>query len=130
MYWGESVSFSSFLRSVAMKTRKEAISLSQLLPQIFFVIYYKGVVRYNGVEYDGIHESLVTEEKWEKVQTVPASHINGERTMRHPHFLKSSVYFGYCGSRLIIDNTVNKNGAVYPYSLAQDVIVSETQIAR
>lgn len=77
--------------------------------------YYKGVVRYNGVEYDGIHESLVTEEKWEKVQTVLASHINGERTMRHPHFLKSSVYCGYCGSRLIIDNTVKKNGAVYPY---------------
>ena len=77
--------------------------------------YYKGVIRYNGVEYDGIHESLVTEENWDKVQMILASHINGERTMRHPHFLKSSIYCGYCGSRMIIDNTVKKNGAVYPY---------------
>lgn len=78
-----------------------------------------------------IHESLVTEEKWKKVQTVLASHVNGERTMRHPHFLKSSVYCGYYGSRLIIDNTVKRNGAVYPYfTCAGRHSKRKTQIAR
>ena len=77
--------------------------------------YYKGVVRYNGVEYDGIHESLVSEEDWDKVQQVLASHINGERTLKHPHFLKSSIYCGECGSRMIVSNEKKKNGIVYPY---------------
>ena len=38
IYCGESGSASSFLRSVAMNTRREATSLSQLLPQIFCVM--------------------------------------------------------------------------------------------
>ena len=77
--------------------------------------YYKGVVRYNGVEYDGIHEPLASEEDWNKVQQVLASHINGERTLKHPHFLKSSIYCGECGSRMIVSNEKKKNGIVYPY---------------
>ena len=77
--------------------------------------YYKGVVRYNGVEYDGIHESLVSEEDWDRVQQVLASHINGERTLKHPHFLKSTIYCGECGCRMIVSNEKKKNGIVYPY---------------
>lgn len=38
MYWGESGSFSIFLRSVAMKTRRDATSFSHELPQISCVI--------------------------------------------------------------------------------------------
>ena len=38
IYWGESGSLSSFLRRVAINTRREAISLSQLLPHTFCVI--------------------------------------------------------------------------------------------
>ena len=38
IYCGEFGSDSSFLRSDAMKTRRDATSLSQLLPQIFWVI--------------------------------------------------------------------------------------------
>ena len=77
--------------------------------------YYKGIIRYNGVEYEGIHESLVSEEEWEKVQQVLASHINGERTLKHPHYLKSSIYCGECGCRMIVSNEKKANGIVYPY---------------
>ena len=38
IYWTESEFFSSFLRSVAINTLKEATSFSQLCPQIFCVI--------------------------------------------------------------------------------------------
>lgn len=38
IYWGESGSDSSFLRSVAIKTRSEATSLFQELPQTSWVI--------------------------------------------------------------------------------------------
>ena len=54
-------------------------------------------------------------EVWDKVQMVLASHLNGERTRQHPHFLKSSVYCAACGSRLIISNERKKSGIVYPY---------------
>ncbi len=77
--------------------------------------HQRSVVRYNGVEYDGIHESLVSEEDWERVQQVLASHINGERTLKHPHYLKSTIYCGECGCRMIVSNEKKKNGTVYPY---------------
>lgn len=77
--------------------------------------YYKGVVQYKGVEHIGTHEPLTSSETWDAVQTVLESHTNGERTRKHPHFLKSSVYCAYCGSRLMVSNERKQNGDVYPY---------------
>lgn len=77
--------------------------------------YYKGVVTYNGIEYKGAHEALIDTETWDKVQSILASRINGERNLKHPHFLKGSVYCAYCGERLIVSNEKKKDGTVYPY---------------
>ena len=77
--------------------------------------YYKGVVVYKDVQYEGSHEPIVSIETWDKVQNILASRINGERTVKHPHFLKSSVYCAECGSRLMVSNEKKKNGDVYPY---------------
>ncbi len=77
--------------------------------------YYKGTVSYKGVEHDGAHEALISSEIWDTVQSVLESHLNGERTRKHPHFLKSSVYCATCGSRLMVSNERKKNGDVYPY---------------
>ncbi len=77
--------------------------------------YYKGVVTYKGVEYPGSHEPLVSTEIWEKVQTILASRVNGERNFKHPHFLKSSIYCACCGERMMVSNEKKKDGTVYPY---------------
>ena len=77
--------------------------------------YYRGVVSYQGVEYPGRHQALVDDETWHKVQTVLSAHYNGERRRVHHHHLKTTVRCGQCGSRLIIQNTKNKRGVVYPY---------------
>lgn len=77
--------------------------------------YYKGVVTYKGIEYKGAHEALIDTETWDKVQSILASRINGERNLKHPHFLKGSVYCAYCGERLIVSNEKKKDGTVYPY---------------
>jgi hypothetical protein len=77
--------------------------------------YYKGVVVYKGVEYQGIHAPLVDGETWQKVQDVLNSHLNGERTREHPHFLKGSLYCKNCGSRMIITYSKSRSGVVYPY---------------
>ncbi len=77
--------------------------------------YYKGIVVYNGVEYNGNHPKLVEPELWDTVQAMLASHANGERTREHPHFLKGNVYCGECGSRMIVTYAKNRAGTVYPY---------------
>ena len=70
---------------------------------------------YKGVEYAGKHESLVDEETWQAVQAVLGSHRSGERERMHNHFLKSTVVCGQCGSRLLVQNTKNGKGVLYPY---------------
>ena len=77
--------------------------------------YYKGIVKYKGVEYQGSHETLVDIEMWDKVQSILASRLNGERNLKHPHFLKGSIYCAYCGERMMVSNEKKKNGTVYPY---------------
>lgn len=87
----------------------------QSLQKILTNPYYKGVVRYKGVEYPGAHEPIVDTETWDKVQLILASRVNGERTNKHPHFLKSTVYCAYCGERMLVSNEKKKDGTVYPY---------------
>lgn len=77
--------------------------------------YYKGIVTYNGVQYPGKHPAIIDEQTWETVQITLKTHINGERTRVHQHYLKSTVYCGKCGARLIIHNAKSKTGARYPY---------------
>jgi site-specific DNA recombinase len=77
--------------------------------------YYKGQTKFQGVHYDGRHETLVSEAKWQRVQDVLSSHVNGERVRKHPHFLKSTVYCGHCGERLMVQLSTSATGMKYPY---------------
>lgn len=42
------------------------------------------------------------------------SHRTGEKQREHPHYLKSTLFCGNCGSRLIITKAKNRYGAIYP----------------
>ena len=77
--------------------------------------YYKGVVQFQGVEYVGKHEPLVDSQTWQTVQAILASRRYGERQRIHNHFLKSTVVCGQCGARLLVQNTRNSKGDLYPY---------------
>lgn len=85
------------------------------LHKILTTPYYKGEVTYRGVRYPGRHQPLIDEVTWERVQDVLTSHATGEKQREHPHYLKSSIFCGKCGSRLTITNPKNRHGAVYPY---------------
>lgn len=82
---------------------------------IFANPYYKGIVNYKGVEYQGSHPVLVDAETWQRVQDVLSLHYNGERTREHPHFLKGTLYCKNCGSRMIITYARSGSGVRYPY---------------
>ena len=77
--------------------------------------YYKGTISFQGVEYPGTHEPLVDEETWRHVQAMLDSHRFGERERQHNHHLKTTVYCGLCGARLLVQNTRNSKGDLYPY---------------
>ena len=77
--------------------------------------YYKGLVQFQGAAYPGQHEPLVDAATWQTVQDVIASHTNGERTREHPHFLKSTIYCGSCGERLLVQIAKARSGMRYPY---------------
>jgi DNA invertase Pin-like site-specific DNA recombinase len=77
--------------------------------------YYVGIVRYQGVLYEGKHEALVDNDTWQRVQELlTAKHLTGERHREHPHYLKGSIYCGQCGSRLIVCHAKGRGGT-YPY---------------
>ena len=77
--------------------------------------YYTGQIIFQGAYLPSRHEPLADMDTWQRVQDVIASHINGERTREHPHFLKSTVYCGNCGERLIIQYSKSRSGVRYPY---------------
>ncbi|MHB8380521.1 MAG: recombinase family protein [Acidimicrobiales bacterium] len=86
-----------------------------LLHKVLTNPYYKGQTKFQGVQYEGRHEALVDEAIWQRVQDVLASHVNGERVRQHPHFLKSTVYCGQCGERLLVQVSTSATGMKYPY---------------
>jgi site-specific DNA recombinase len=77
--------------------------------------YYVGKVNFRGVEYDGTHPRLVDPETFERVQGILATHRVGEKQREHPHYLKSSVVCGLCGSRMGITGSINRHGTRYLY---------------
>ena len=77
--------------------------------------YDLGVVRVDGVEYPGKHEPLIDPLTFEKCQVVFDAHrLSGERTQRHDHFLKGTLFCGCCGSRMMFSRDRGKGG-VYEY---------------
>ena len=81
--------------------------------------YYLGYVEYDGIEYPGRHEALITPELFERVQKVLDSHSGaGTRTRTHNHYLKGVLWCARCEHRFILRRTVG-NGGEYYYFLCR-----------
>ncbi len=76
--------------------------------------YYKGIVTYDGVQYEGTHEPLVTPELWQRVQDMLEYRRNGEKQRKHHHYLKGTLVCGHCHSRICVTHAQG-NGGTYPY---------------
>lgn len=71
---------------------------------------------YEGVEYPGKHEPLISEHLYDRVQCVRASrHQSREKPRVHNHYLKGSVYCGDCGEPLTYERTRNHAGNYYEF---------------
>jgi site-specific DNA recombinase len=104
-----------------MKTRptptRAAVALSRSqVHRIFSSPYYIGTVVFGGVEYEGKHPPLVDNETWHRVQDMLSGRrLAGDRSWRHDHYLKGSVFCARCESRLGVTYSTGKTGIVYPY---------------
>ncbi len=82
--------------------------------------YYIGVVTYKGVRNpEGLHPALIDRQTFDRVQEVLRGHaLSGDRSQKHSHYLKGTLYCGHCGSRLLY-NPVTGNGGRYVYFSCQ-----------
>ncbi|ABD10294.1 Recombinase [Frankia casuarinae] len=82
--------------------------------------YYLGYVRYDGEEYEGRHEPLISQELFDRVQRVLyAERRAGTRHRTHDHYLKGLVWCDRCRRRLIIMPGKSKSGVRYFYYICQ-----------
>jgi site-specific DNA recombinase len=78
--------------------------------------YYAGTILFEGVEYPGRHQPLISKELFAEVQAVKTSRrLSKEKPYQHPHYLKGSLFCGTCGDRLGVTKTRNRHGQLYPY---------------
>lgn len=82
--------------------------------------YYLGFVEYDGIEYPGRHEPLITDtELFDRVQRVLDA--NGEKHVRyrtHNHYLKGLVWCARCNHRFVVMRAEG-NGGEYFYFLCR-----------
>jgi site-specific DNA recombinase len=75
--------------------------------------YYIGIVTRGGVKREGRHKAIIDPRVFEKVQRTLAAHrLSGDRTQKHHHYLKGSIFCGHCGRRLIYGR---HRGEVVPF---------------
>jgi site-specific DNA recombinase len=79
--------------------------------------YYLGYVEYDGIEYPGRHEPLITDpELFERAQHVSDAHGGaGTRQRSHNHYLKGLVWCARCKYRFIVQRAVGRGGGEYYY---------------
>lgn len=78
--------------------------------------YYTGVVTYNGVQYEGRHKSLVSEQLFEACQRVREQRaMSREKPVVRTHYLKGTVFCGQCGSPLSYQRSRGRSGEYYEY---------------
>ncbi|RSM63681.1 hypothetical protein DMH03_13115 [Amycolatopsis sp. WAC 01376] len=68
------------------------------------------------MEYPGRHEKLISEELFDKVQRVLASHSgSGVRHRKHHHYLKGTIWCDRCKQRFMVQRARGRSGGVYFY---------------
>lgn len=77
--------------------------------------HHIGVVTWDGIDYEGRHEPLIDLDTFETVQQlIRERKVSGERTSKHWHYLKGSIFCATCGSRLALIHAKG-SGGTYPY---------------
>lgn len=78
--------------------------------------YYTGIVTLKGVKVRGRHPRLVDQATFDRVQVILDGHAaSGDRSFKHTHYLKGSIFCGRCEARYTYDRPRSKSGRYYEY---------------
>lgn len=78
--------------------------------------YYKGVVRWGGVEHAGAHTPLMDAGTWQRVQERLDERRNTPNPRaKHPHHLSRVLKCGECGYAMVVSRSRSQSGKIYPY---------------
>lgn len=78
--------------------------------------YYLGYVEWDGIEYPGKHEAIISQELFDRVwQVLMAERQGGTRERTHNHYLEGVVWCDRCQRRLIVMRGKNRKGDLYFY---------------
>lgn len=81
--------------------------------------YYTGKIIYKGIEYQGRHQPITSEELFDRVQRILDAHSgSGTRERQHLHYLKGVVWCGRCKHRYTI-MPGRGNGGEYFYFMCR-----------
>jgi site-specific DNA recombinase len=78
--------------------------------------FYIGVVSWDGTKNaEARHESIIDRVTFEKVeQVLKSAMLSGNRTRKHKHYLRGSIYCGHCGRRMVF-HRIRGKGGIYDY---------------
>ncbi|NCB74475.1 MAG: recombinase family protein [Clostridia bacterium] len=75
-----------------------------------------GIIEYNGVEYRGLHEPIVSQEIFERAMALHARRSEGRLVSVTKHLLTGLVYCGVCGAKLRYQKWGNRGYKLVCYS--------------
>ncbi len=91
--------------------------------------YYIGFVRFDGIEYEGRHETFIDPELFERVQRVLYVERNaGTRQRHHDHYLKGSLWCHRSRHRVVLRPSTGKSGRQYFYFICRGLVVRECDL--
>ena len=78
--------------------------------------FYIGVVSWDGTKNtEARHHPIIDRATFEKVeQVLKSAMLSGNRTRKHKHYLRGSIYCGHCGGRMVF-HRIRGKGGIYDY---------------
>ena len=78
--------------------------------------FYIGLIHWNGIEAEGMHEPIIPKELFQRVQIVLEDRVHGRSKKRKNLFLlRGLMTCGECGGNITYEKQVTSSGRIIPY---------------
>ncbi len=81
------------------KRGDKPLSLSGIY-RVFTSKFYAGIIEWNGREYAGKHETIITLDEFDRVQFLLGRKLGKPRPQKHPHAFSGLIFCGECGAMI------------------------------
>jgi site-specific DNA recombinase len=76
---------------------------------------YKGILRWKGVEYQGLHQPIISEKIFYEVQSIINIFAGFKTKSKTKALLQSMLFCGYCGRPMVPSHSLNRHKKKYYY---------------